>query len=83
MTEDKTAQVPAPTDPSVDEIVGIDGDTSGDGDTEGHSMLTIELANATHRERMREAERMSRDNARLREGGPRRDRGFLKRLGLR
>ena len=83
MDKDKTSQVPQPTDPSGDESPGIDVETSGEIDTEGHSMLTVELANATHRERVREAERIGRDSARMRESRPRRDGGFLKRLGLR
>ena len=83
MDRDKTAQVPQPTDSSVDEIVGIDGNTSGDGDTEGHSMLTIDLAYTMTRERVREGEKAGRDRALLRDSHLKRDGGFLERLRRR
>jgi hypothetical protein len=50
---------------------------SGIADTEGHSMLTPELARATQSERTRQAENASRERARVREARPGRDRGFL------
>jgi hypothetical protein len=88
MDRDKTEQVPQPTDPPVDEIVGIDGDASGEADTEGHNMLTVDLAWTIARERVREGEKMSRDAARVREArasrdGSSREGGFLKRFGRR
>ena len=83
MTRDKTAQVPQPTDPSVDEIVGIDGDTSGDGDTEGHSMLEANLALTMTRERVQAGEKAGRDMARVRESRPVREGSFLRRLRRR
>ena len=83
MYESTTPQVPRPTDPSGDEISAIGATTNDDPDTEGHSMLTVEFANATHGERVRAGEKASRDRARVRDGQPGRDRGLLKRLGLR
>jgi len=70
MDKDTSEQLPRPTNPSVDEIA----------DTEGHSMLTPELARATQSERSRQAEQASRERARAREARPGRDRGFLDRL---
>jgi hypothetical protein len=70
MDKDTTEQLPQATDPSGDEIA----------DTEGHSMLTPELARATHSERTRQAEQASRERARAREARPGRSGGFLDRL---
>ncbi len=77
MDRDTTDQVPQSTDPPVE------GDTNEVADTEGHSMLTIELARTIASERVREGERMSRDASRARETLPDRSGGLLKRLGRR
>ena len=69
MDNDTTEPLPQPTE-SADEIA----------DTEGHSMLTPELARATQSERTRQAEQASRERARAREARPGRDRGFFDRL---
>lgn len=89
MTRDKTEHVPQPTDPPIDEIVGVDGSASPDADTAAHSMLLLEHARIIARERVREGERMSRDAARVRESRPSREvhpsheGGLLKRLARR
>jgi hypothetical protein len=83
MASDNTGQEPQPGEPSVAKIVGIESEAPADADTEGHSMLDLELARITATERIREGERMSRDRARVREAGPSRAGGFLKRLGRR
>jgi hypothetical protein len=67
MDKDTTEQVPPTT--SADET-----------DTEGHSMLTPELARATQSERTRQAEKASRERANVREARSGRDRGLLDRL---
>jgi hypothetical protein len=79
MNKDNAEQLPQPTDPSGDEPAGIDAVTS-DLDTEGHSMLTPELVRATQSERLRQAEKASRDSARAREARPGRSSGFFDRL---
>jgi len=79
MDKDNAEQLPQPTDPSGDEKTGIEAATT-DLDTEGHSMLTIELAKATQSERVRQAEKASRENARAREARAGRSGGFLDRL---
>jgi hypothetical protein len=86
MDSDTTQQMPQPTDPTVDEIEGTD--TTASSDTEGHSMVSLDLARIIASERVQEGERMSRDAARVREArsgrdGSRREGGFLKRLGRR
>jgi hypothetical protein len=83
MARDRTEQVPQPTDPSADDVVAIDGAASRDADTEAHSMLTLELARTIDSERLREAERMSRNAAHVREARSSRVGGFLKRFGRR
>lgn len=82
MDRSRTDQVPQPTNPPLDESVGIDGDAPG-GDAEGHSMLTLDLARVIASERVREGERMSRDAARVREARAPREGGLLKRFGRR
>jgi hypothetical protein len=67
----------APADPSFDEIVaGADADA----DTEGHSMLTLELGRTVERDRVRETEKAGREHARAREVGAKRDGGLLRRF---
>ena len=89
MTRDRTEHVPQPTDPPIDEIVGIDGAASPDADTAAHSMLLLEHARIIASERVREGERLSRDAARVRESRPSREAhpshesGLLKRLARR
>jgi len=67
MASGKTEHVPQPTDPSVDEMVGIDGEAAGDADAEGHSMPTLELARTIATERVRDGDKVSRDRVRVRE----------------
>lgn len=83
MTRDKTEHVPQPTDPPIDEIVGIDGSASPDADTAAHSMLLLEHARLIASERLREGEKISRDAARVREARPSHEGGLLKRLARR
>jgi hypothetical protein len=80
MTTDKTEQVPQPADPPAD---GIVGDASEGADTEGHSMLNVELARAIGKDRARETEKFVRDGARERDAQSKRDGGLLKRFGRR
>lgn len=80
MTSDNTSPMPQPADPPSDEIVTLDEDVSPEADTEGHSMVTPEFVRAVHNERTREAERIYRESARSRVGGPARDGGLLRRF---
>ena len=63
MTSDTNEPMPEPTD-SVDPVETADG-----ADTEGHSLLTIELARTASQERAREAQ------------GNKSKGGFFKRFG--
>lgn len=82
MTSDETEQVTQPTDPPADEIVGTGG-ASDEADTEGHSLLTVELARTIQQDRARETNKIGRDSSRAREVRAKGDGGFLKRFGRR
>lgn len=86
MDRDTTERLPQPTDPTVDDLE--DSNDSASSDTEGHSMVSLDLARIIASERVQDGERASRDAARVREARPdregsRRDGGFLKRFGRR
>jgi hypothetical protein len=83
MSSDTTLREPHPADPSGDETAAIDGQATGDADTTGHSMLTLELARAIDADRVREAQQLGRDRVRVRDGSPGRVNGLLKRLRQR
>ncbi len=83
MDKDKAESISETADSSVDETVAIEADTGGDADTEGHSLLTEDLAWTITRERVREGERMSRDSARVREARAGREGGLLRRFRRR
>jgi hypothetical protein len=73
MTSDTNEPMPEPTD-SVD--------PAETADTEGHSLLTIELARTASQERAREVAKIGRDGARAREAqGNKSKGGFFKRFG--
>jgi hypothetical protein len=72
-TQDERA--PSPTDPPIDEI-------STEDDTEGH-LFNPELDRTISREHVREADRIARDNARVREAKQGHEGGFLKRFSRR
>ncbi len=57
-----------PADPSVDDVVEAEGVAADD--TEGHSLLTIELARTIDRDCARETERAGRNRDRADEGRP-------------
>ena len=59
------AREPTP-DPAIDEIAA----DPVDADTEGHSMLTLELGRTIESDRVRETEKAGREHARAREVGP-------------
>ena len=76
MTSDTNEPMPEPTD-SVDPA-----ETADSADTEGHSLLTIELARTASQERAREVAKIGRDGARAREAqGNKSKGGFFKRFG--
>jgi hypothetical protein len=86
MDRDTTERLPQPTDPTVDDLEG--SDESASSDTEGHSMVSLDLARIIASERVQDGERASRDAARVREARPdragsSREGGFLKRFGRR
>ena len=83
MTTDRNEQIPQPTDRLEDGKAGIDNDPNLDSDTEGHSMLTIELARTVGQERAREMAKAGRDGARAREAHSKDSGGFFKRFGRR
>ena len=67
-------QVPQPTDRS---------DASDEKDTEGHSLLNVELGRAMTADRAREVSKLDRDQARARDAKAKDGGGFFKRLGRR
>ena len=73
---------PRPTDPPIDPIANELAPDTGD-DTEGHGMLDAELSRSISREHVREADRIARDGARVREVRKGGDGGFLKRFSRR
>lgn len=86
MDRDTTERLPQPTAPTVDDLE--ESNESASSDTEGHSMVSLDLARIIASERVQDGERASRDAARVRESRPvregsRRDGGFLKRFGRR
>jgi hypothetical protein len=83
MASDTTPQAPLSVVPPEDQIVGIDDEAAGDADTEGHSMLWLELARSIDADRMRGAGRTTHTPIRARDAGPGRVGGILRRLGRR
>jgi hypothetical protein len=82
-------RAPRPTDPPIDgglrEMAPDTGDEAGDEtleDTEGHS-FNPELGRTIARDRIREAERIARDSARVRDANKGGEGGFLKRFSRR
>jgi len=80
MTSHENEQERQPGDPSIDETVVGPGD---DADTEGHSMLTLELGRTMESDRVRETEKAGREHARAREAGARREGGLFRRFRRR
>lgn len=83
MTSNDDEQVPQPTDQSGADIPGIDQDSSHDNDTEGHSLLNVELARTMSQDRAREVAKLNRDSARSRDAKSKDGGGFFKRFGRR
>ncbi len=79
MASDEMEHERQPADPSIDE----NAEVPGDADTEGHSMLTLELGRTIESDRARETEKAGREQARAREVGPRRDGGLFRRFRRR
>lgn len=75
-------QVPQPTDPSGAQVPGAQA-ASDESDTEGHSLLNLELGRAISADRAREVTKLDRDAARARDAKSTDRGGFLKRLGRR
>jgi hypothetical protein len=75
-------QVPQPTDPSGAQIPSAQA-ASDESDTEGHSLLQVELGRAISADRAREVSKLDRDAARARDAKPADRGGFFKRLGRR
>jgi hypothetical protein len=76
-------RAPRPTDPPIDAIDAIETEPATSDDTEGHSLLNGELGRTIVREHVREADRIARDSARVREARSGGDGGFLKRFSRR
>lgn len=68
-------RAPSPTDPPIEEI-------SSDNDSEGH-LFNPELDRTLTREHAREADRIARDSARVRDARKDTEGGFFKRLTRR
>ena len=78
-------RTPSPTDPPI-EPVAEDAPAEIADDTEGHSLFNAEFDRTIAREHVREADRIARDGARVREareGRKGNDGGFLKRFSRR
>lgn len=73
MTSQDTDQIPEPTE----------GKATDESDTEGHSLLNIELARTISADRARETTKLDRDMARARDAKSKDGGGFFKRLGRR
>ncbi len=56
---------------------------SNENDTEGHSLLDLELARTINSDRAREVTKLDRDSARAREAKSKDGGGLFKRLGRR
>ncbi|MGH2466065.1 MAG: hypothetical protein ACRDGI_11440 [Candidatus Limnocylindrales bacterium] len=76
-------QIPQPTDPAGAQIPGVAQDPSDESDTEGHSLLNVELGRAITADRAREVSKLDRDEARARDAKSASRGGFFKRLGRR
>lgn len=74
-------RAPSPTDPPIDTSVSATEPAADD--TEGHSMLNGELGRTIARDHVREADRIARDSARVREARAGKEGGFLKRFSRR
>jgi hypothetical protein len=75
-------QVPQPTDPAGAQIPSAQA-ASDEDDTEGHSLLNVELGRAMNADRTREVSKLDRDQARARDAKSTDRGGFWKRLGRR
>lgn len=75
-------RTPIPTDPPLDPIEAETTPATED-DTEGHSLLNAEFGRTVAREHVREADRIARDSARVRDARTGKDDGFLKRFARR
>ena len=73
--------MPQPTDRFEQGVGVLEGEAVLDDDTQGHSMLTIELARTDNQDRAREMARIGRDGARVREARVNSKGGFFKRFG--
>ena len=73
--------MPQPTDQVEAGGGALEGESSLETDTEGHSMLTIELARTANQDRAREMARIGRDGARVRDARVNGKGGFFKRFG--
>jgi hypothetical protein len=82
MASNDDEQVPQPTD-QPGAVPGVDQDASQDNDTEGHSLLNVELARTMNQDRTREVAKLDRDSARARDAKSKDGGGFFKRFGRR
>ena len=78
MTNDERKQ-PAPG--GTDDVPVTDGAPGPEFDTEGHSLLDIELARTINQDRVRDVARLDRDAARARQAHGKESGGILKRFG--
>jgi hypothetical protein len=76
MADHDTEHELPPADPPVEGNVA-DAEAA---DTEGHSMLTLELGRTMERDRVRETETTARQHARAREAHAKREGGLLRRF---
>jgi hypothetical protein len=83
MASDDAAQTTQPVDPSPDVIVAADVPATDDLDTEGHSLLMVELGRTIDADRLRDAQRTRGAHSRAREARPSRVGGLLKRISGR
>ncbi len=80
MTTDEINQLTEPPDPVEAGVGPLAADASDPDDTEGHSLLTVEMDRANRQDRARETDKLVRDGARARDAHSKSDGGFLKRF---
>ncbi len=81
MDSDRNDPMPQPTDRFEDGVGVLEGESAHETDTQGHSMLTIELARTDSQDRAREMARIGRDGARVRDARVNSKGGFFRRFG--
>jgi hypothetical protein len=80
MTSHDTEPGRPPASPATETIAAA---SEGEADTEGHSMLTLELGRTIERDRVRDVEQANRQHARTHELDAKREGGLFRRFRRR